>query len=814
MRSIGGGVAGMGSSKEPTQRKLFRRRTVKSNTENRFDIQTIGAFKLIPSYTPSHFTTNRPLMGQCCRCMPLSQRELKDTGLKELGMRNLFDVRNEIASSSILSQLFPLEAYTLQRPLFNTYPDISSVVLTSPRVVNAIQCTAEQMIRGVHCEEDVMSKQLLVIRKRCVKIINTMKASVSPVFISITAWFLTRFLARFVQSVQVCRGQMMMIRQSSEKEIPMIYLPLHRSHLDYILVTLILWHYDIRAPHVAAGDNMDIPFFNLLMRALGGFFIRRRLDSKKGEKDVLYRAILNEYMSFLLRKGENLEFFIEGGRTRTGRSVNPKGGLLSVVVDAFNEGEISDAYIVPVTFSYEKIIDGNYNREQMGIPKIKESFWGAMKAIFHVFFNNYGNVRVDFSQPFSLREFLQHSKDHPYNPLTAESSRKVPLNHRVSYPNFSQALMPTNGEESVRMSVKALADHVVYSNDRCTPPMSTHLTAFLLLTKYRHGAYMKELVQAVHWIVRELQGIRIDVGFCGRPEDAILHAQKLLGSDLISTAWHAENNDIKLVPNLLLPNVFELSYYGNLVSTHFALESVVATAVLYESGLSFYHLQSANTMEQVKVSRDKVLETAEEICNILHSEYIFVPPCGYISSVLMETLENMISKEVLYIEDSQGDEMMFEGKDRRWAERLAQSLDPDEDEDEGEYCSEQPLLLNMARSDVRERLHFLFSVIAPLLESYMLVGKFALDSLIQEQEEEVFVKALGEFARERVSDGLAVFSESCAMITLRSAVKALQDMDIIYSYRGANLTILGLSEEMDARPRLEHHVSLLQAALS
>ena len=811
MRSIGGGFGGR-PSKEPTERKLFRRKTVNTTApENRFDIETIGAFKLIPSFTPSHFNTNRPLMGKGCNCMPLSAGDPRSNSFKELGMRNLFDVRNELSSIGAFSQIFPLEAYTFQRPLFESYPDVTSSVLASPRVLTALQITAEQVISGsgVNNIDGSISRQLKVLKKESARILKSMKASVSPLFISMTAWFLTRFLSHFIQSVQVCRGQMMMIKKAQEKQVPMIYLPLHRSHLDYILVTLILWHYDVRAPHVAAGDNMDIPVFNLLMRALGGFFIRRKLDPKRGVKDVLYRSILNEYMSFLLKNGEGLEFFIEGGRTRSGRSLDPKGGLLSVVVESCSRGDIPDALIVPVAFSYEKIIDGDFSREQMGQPKVKESFWGAVRAILRVIFNNYGSVRVDFSQPFSLQEFLKGpSVSGNYNPLTFTNS----LTSKQSLPNFSVSLV--ENEDNVRMSVKALADHIVYSNDRCTPPMSTHLTAFLLLTKYRNGGYMKELVQAVHWIVRELQGIGVDVGFCGKPEDAISHAQKLLGKHLLVREWIAVNNDVRLVPNLTLPNVFELSYYGNAVSTHFALESVMAISVIFESGVSNYQLSSfeSNSMKQIKVSRDKVLDIAEKLCTLLHNEFIFVPPCVNINTALMEMLESMISKEVLFVEDQNNEQMMFEGKDRRWADRMAAALDPDEEEYQGQYRAEQSLGVNIQRSDIRERLQFLTAVAGPLLESYLIVGKFALDNLSQEQVEVDFYKALGKYARNRVSEDLSVYSESCAMATLKSAVKSFRNLNIIYSYKAANIQLLGLNK--DGNSSLQNYISILETCLS
>jgi glycerol-3-phosphate O-acyltransferase 1/2 len=98
---------------------------------------------------------------------------------------------------------------------------------------------------------------------------------------------------------------------------------------------------NIKPPLVAAGDNLLIPFFGNLMRGLGAFFIKRRLDHKSGKKDHVYRAVLHSYMTENLREGHSLEFFIEGGRSRSGKALMPKSGLLSVVVDSVLEGIIS-----------------------------------------------------------------------------------------------------------------------------------------------------------------------------------------------------------------------------------------------------------------------------------------------------------------------------------------------------------------------------------------------------------------------------------------------------------------------------------------
>ncbi|EDO48659.1 predicted protein [Nematostella vectensis] len=184
---------------------------------------------------------------------------------------------------------------------------------------------------------------------------------------------------------------------------PMVFLPLHKSHLDYVLVTWILLTCDIKPPHVAAGDNLkNMLVFSWLMRHLGGFFIKRKLDHASG-KDDLYKSVLQEYVQQLLKEKEYLEVFIEGSRSRTGKAMVPKSGLLSVVVNSVVEGLVPDVLIVPVNISYEKILETSYPRELLGEAKRPETFWEAVKGIWQVLGTKYGHVRVDFSQPFSLQ---------------------------------------------------------------------------------------------------------------------------------------------------------------------------------------------------------------------------------------------------------------------------------------------------------------------------------------------------------------------------------------------------------------------------
>uniref|UniRef100_A0A182T3G9 Phospholipid/glycerol acyltransferase domain-containing protein n=1 Tax=Anopheles maculatus TaxID=74869 RepID=A0A182T3G9_9DIPT len=368
-------------------------------------------------------------------------------------------------------------------------------------------------------------------------------------------------------------AQVEMIKRAIEKhpDVPLIFLPLHRSHLDYIMVSFILLNNDIKCPLVAGGDNLRIPVFGSILRYDGAFFIKRKIDPLTGKKDHVYRAILHTYLQKCLTAGHNVEFFIEGGRTRTGKPCMPKSGILSVIVDAFNDKSISDALIVPVSINYEKLVDGNFVREQLGQKKIPESFASAASAIMKVLKARYGLMRIDFNEPFSLSELVKslRKSDTAHN-YTPEMRR---LQHKPS----SSSLFGTDvvqEEQDQRQLIDNIARHVVYDSARATSVMTTNALAFLLLNRFRDGAPLSILVEALDELRAVLNGVR-DLGFTGSSEDVIRYATDLLGPGLVSKEMR--NGQLFIKPVVMIPNVIELSYYSNCLIPHFALESIVVT---------------------------------------------------------------------------------------------------------------------------------------------------------------------------------------------------------------------------------------------
>lgn len=256
-----------------------------------------------------------------------------------------------------------------------------------------------------------------------------------------------------------------------------------------------------------------------LLRGLGAFFIKRRIDPIMGQKDHVYKAVLHTYMNECLRAGHNIEFFLEGGRTRTGKPCMPKYGILSVIVDAFMDGTIEDALLVPVSVNYEKLVDGNFIIEQLGQPKEMETFSAAIKAIWQVLNSDYGMMRIDFNQPFSLRELVN-----TFN-TNGKIVPAIPLNKKLKSNPSTTSLYGTDVVSDEHKSlVESISKHVLYDCSQSTAVMSTNALAFLLLNKFRDGATVVELADALNLLRDELQCGRRDLGFSGDSLDVIHYA--------------------------------------------------------------------------------------------------------------------------------------------------------------------------------------------------------------------------------------------------------------------------------------------------
>lgn len=195
---------------------------------------------------------------------------------------------------------------------------------------------------------------------------------------------------------------------------PLILIPCHKSHLDYLILSYVFHNNHMPCPHIAAGKNLSFWPLGPIFRSGGAFFIRRTF---KGA--ILYSKVFAAYVEKLLSEGFNVEFFIEGGRSRTGKLLMPKLGMLSLLINACKKGVCDDLIFVPIFIGYDRVLEENsYLHEIEGGKKKPENLLQVIKARKFLK-KRYGKVYIKFDQPISLKEHLAR-KDQMLSDLSSK----------------------------------------------------------------------------------------------------------------------------------------------------------------------------------------------------------------------------------------------------------------------------------------------------------------------------------------------------------------------------------------------------------
>ncbi|XP_062121473.1 LOW QUALITY PROTEIN: glycerol-3-phosphate acyltransferase 1, mitochondrial [Drosophila sulfurigaster albostrigata] len=727
--------------------------------------------------------------------------------------------------------IFPYVAQVVRSEKFD-YRQVTEIVHNDVVFKHAIKQAAEQTLReqryaknghrllgrsisGDKDEEEDAKEGISyqqILRKqeqRAITILQEMGSTLNNYLLAFTSWLLYKLLPCFLSGVVTNTKQIEMLKNASNRapDTPLIFVPLHRSHLDYIMVTFILTNNDIRSPLVAAGNNLQIPVFGSLLRGLGAFFIKRKIDPVEGKKDVLYRAALHLYLTHALKQGHNVEFFIEGGRTRTGKPCMPKGGILSVIVSAFMDGSIPDALLVPVSVNYERLVDGNFVREQKGEKKVPETFKKAISGIWKTLNSSYGLMRIDFNEPYSIRELVNS-----YNKIALEDGSAKLYKPAAKTLQHSQSTSSLYGTDVVceehRNLIESISRQVVFDCAAATSVMSTNALAFLLLTRYRNGAEEQLIAAALDDLRNSLSGCK-DLGFSGESSHIVAYACDLLGKGLV-TRTRDENGRVFIRPVSTVESYIELGYYSNMLTPHFALSSILMTT---------FHalLPSTNLPDNVAdhatatgVTRKKLIDTALENCLVYRYEFILNKPTQVLEQMLQHQLDDLLISG--FLRRPEVDESENQASTRRFAHNLGLELDEDEIE-ANEYKLEAADMLFLSKETLEQQ-RFMCEVLAPFASTYLAVAQ-ALQILHRSSMlESEFINFVINDLSNKVKNGSCAYAESISTDSVRNCLKLLEKWSVIEvcNQRGMRLISLNTLYEM-SRDSLNTIVKKIEAVM-
>ncbi|KAJ2941522.1 hypothetical protein O0L34_g14567 [Tuta absoluta] len=683
---------------------------------------------------------------------------------------NILDIgRQTFANGGVVSRYLCDLAQCLNLIKYD-YKDIVPEVVKDERFVKAIEETTQEELKKAKNEDgDAKKVTYSSVRKRvetrAMRVLRDISSAMSNNVLRLVAWLCHKAIRRVAGGGCGTRSACVeRLRRAKAAGLPLVFVPLHRSHFDYILVTFTLYLTGLRPPLVAAGDNMRIPFFGWFLRGCGAFYIRRRVDGSEYHGDPVYKSALRAYILNSLAANNNLEFFIEGGRTRTGKPQPPKAGILSVIMDAYLDGTIDDALLVPVTVNYDRLVDGNFVREQLGMPKQMETFWSALRGIWSTLNTNHGSIRVDFNQPISLKELVTSFQKYNYLKAPIERALTPPnnnlsvnLDRQILYNHSHSSLYGADVSTDHKMMVEGIGRHLVYDAAQATALMCTNVVAYVLLTEQRNGCNIRQLRAAVEARAIALSKAGRDL-YSGDTHTVVKHALDMLGRGLVRRQGSGDKQIVK--PLLTIPASLELSYYANAVVAHYAAPAILVTAL--ESILC-----QPNADQEV-IRHSELMETALQLCEILNQEFVLCPPCHRIEERMEEAIDSLINDDVIsLIQVNEGLE------EQSWSRRFAKSLEEDYEDEIPDPTRKIKYRLSKRPEAIAERRRLVLTI-RPLLEAYAATCR-----CLQNADQKLLVKQTLDSLTEDFTQNKLRYGEAVSMDAIRNCMRLLKQWGVI-----------------------------------
>lgn len=443
-------------------------------------------------------------------------------------------------------------------PMSKSPDRLEQEILRHPRVREAVVAAARRD-----------GKPQRIVERQVRRELGRLEARISPIALRWAGRLLDWVFQRIYQGIELDQEGLRRVREQARNG-PVVLLPSHKSHLDYLLLSYVFHTNGLQCPLIAAGDNLAFWPAGPMLRRCGAFFIRR---SFKGAR--LYTVLVGMYVRKVLKEGYAVEFFLEGGRSRSGKLLAPKVGLLSMVADAAEAAKVCVSY-VPISIGYEKIVEQqSYAEEQAGGEKKKEDAGALLTGAPRVLTARYGRAYVQFGD---IMHFEYHTLA-PSEPSSADGLEGPAT--RVARRASLERMQARRGE------VQTLASRVADEINRVTPVTPTALVATALLASLRRGIAREELLARIDLIVLALRRAEarfarsLAVAYEGsrRPYrvDAIDQALAVFLEGALIQVRGIEHDAIYLVPD---EKRIALDFYKNNLIHFLVPAGLVATSLL------------------------------------------------------------------------------------------------------------------------------------------------------------------------------------------------------------------------------------------
>lgn len=451
---------------------------------------------------------------------------------------------------------------------------------------------------------------------------NMMCKMESKPYLRTAFYVVTQLLTRAYSAIHVSEAEVKRLREiaaeAAKKKQSIIFLPRHTSHIDYVTLHLVCYRLGLTLPVVVAGDNLNFPLVGSFLQSVGAMWIRRSFDH-----DQLYTTLVQSYLDTLLQKGYNLECFIEGTRSRTGKLLQPRFGILSFLLDSVLSGRTDDAYICPVSLQYDKVIEvDSYVSELLGKPKEKENL-AAFLSSSKVLSLNLGRIDCRFHEPWSLKGFIEGQQRREDTALHISAAS-------------------TDTETRVKL-LRTLGYKVLSDINAASVIMPTALVGTVLLTLRGRGVGKPELIRRVDWLCARTRANGGKVAdFHGMPTSFVVErALEVLGPKLVGTVEGLAEETYYAVDR------FQLSFYRNMTIHLFISESLIAAAL-------YTKVKQGGGSATQRMPESELTQKVIFLSQLFRGEFIF--PAGHgLRHNLEKAMQGLLRDDVLQATEDGGE---------------------------------------------------------------------------------------------------------------------------------------------------------------
>jgi len=272
-------------------------------------------------------------------------------------------------------------------PVLKTRQELKEDILTNDRLKGFMHQYAERRKLSIQ-----------KVRKQADAYLEEIAANYNSAIVSVGIVIIKYIIKSMFEGIMISEDGLKQVKNAAQKA-PVIFMPCHKSHVDYLILPYVLYNNNMPCPHAVAGKNLFFWPVAPFLRGGGAFSVRR---SFRGA--VFYTKVFSEYIYKLLEEGFNIEVFFEGGRSRTGKLLTPQLGFFNILLDAYKEGACDDLIFAPIYIGYDRVLEeSSYVHELEGGQKEPESLFQILKAV-RLIRRKYGKIYINFHEPISLNE--------------------------------------------------------------------------------------------------------------------------------------------------------------------------------------------------------------------------------------------------------------------------------------------------------------------------------------------------------------------------------------------------------------------------